>query len=103
MRMIKCDGCGKVENFVDRKMPYGFAEVTVTITAGPDVPGGFHMRYDLCGSCQGQLKDYARVSEWPRAPKREANKYELGALYKLPEGNGTAFDESSLPTTGPRS
>jgi len=79
MKMIRCDGCDRIEDFIDRRPPSDFAEVTVTITAGPDIPGGFHMRYDLCSACEGQLKDHARVTQWPRAEPR-------------------AFDEFGLPT-----
>jgi hypothetical protein len=70
MKMIRCDGCDRIEDCAvnKRTMPEGFAEVSVSISAGPvETNNGTHVRYDLCSACQTKLREVVRVNDWPRA------------------------------------
>lgn len=88
MKMIRCDGCDKVEDFVDRKIPEGFTEVSVSVSTGLN-SDGVHLRYDLCNSCQDRLRESIRVAQWPRPAK-----YQPGMFYDI--------DEAGLPVMSAR-
>lgn len=86
MKMIRCDGCDRVEDYAvnKRTMPEGFAEVSVSISTDPaETNNGTHVRYDLCSACQTKLREAVRVSHWPRAAAGSL----WGMISTKPQGN----------------
>jgi hypothetical protein len=94
MKMIRCDGCDRVEDYAlnNRAMPEGFSEVSVSISAGPvETNNGTHVRYDLCSACQTKLREAVRVNHWPRAASGSFLGMDTGSLRGVirtkPQGN----------------
>lgn len=65
MKIIKCDGCDRTENFVKDRMPDSFKEVSVSVST--TVAEGVHLKTDLCVNCEAYLRDQMDPRRWARA------------------------------------
>ncbi len=65
-----CDGCGEDADATNSR-PSNWQKITVTLDGFSGYPVGDYANgersYELCPSCQKQLKDNSNPRAWPRA------------------------------------